>query len=238
MSAHAAEIDRVVWLVHALMAVLFAGWGGYFLYVLFRFRHGRQPRANPAGAKGKFALGVEISVVVAEVVLLVVFALPLWFQRTAAQPSDPSAVVVRVVAEQFAWNVHYPGADGRFGTTAVSLVTPTNPVGLDRASPFGKDDLVVIGELHLVVNRPVIIQLSSKDMIHSFGVQAMRVKQDAIPGLFTPVWFTPIATGDYEIACSQLCGLAHYRMRGVIKVETEDAYRKYLADEATAQGIK
>ena len=76
-------------------------------------------------------------------------------------------------------------------------------------------------QLHVPVNRPVVIQLSSKDVIHSFGVPAMRVKQDAVPGLFAPVWFTPTTAGQFEIACSQLCGLAHYRMRGVMTVESD-----------------
>ena len=82
------------------------------------------------------------------------------------------------------------------------------------------------------MNRPVVIQLSSKDVIHSFGVPAMRVKQDAIPGNTVPVWFTPNRIGTFEIACSQLCGLGHYKMRGVIKVESEEDYRKFLAEEA------
>jgi cytochrome c oxidase subunit 2 len=234
-SSHAGQIDFVLTLVHVLMLVLFVGWGGYFVWVLVRFRRGRQPRADRAGARGRFALWTEIGVVVAEAVLLVVFALPLWYKRTAAQPSQSGAIVVRIVAEQFAWNVHYPGADGQFGTTSLSLVSPTNPLGLDRASPFGKDDIVVISQLHVPVGRQVIIQLSSKDVIHSFGVPVMRVKQDAIPGLFTPVWFTPTRTGEFDIACSQLCGLAHYRMRGILTVESEEAFRKFLADEAAAQ---
>lgn len=234
MSSHAASIDHVMTLVHLLMLVLFAGWGAYFVWVLMRFRSSRQPRANPQGATGRVASMTEIGVVIAESVLLVVFALPLWFERTSARPADPNAVVIRVVAEQFIWNVHYPGADGRFGETSVSLLGATNPLGLNRASPFGKDDIVLLSQMHLPVNRPVIIQLSSKDVIHSFGVPAMRVKQDAIPGLLTPVWFTPIATGQFDIACSQLCGPAHYRMRGVITVESEAAFQKFLADEAAA----
>ena len=234
MSSHAASIDHVMTLVHLLMLVLFAGWGAYFVWVLVRFRRSRQPHADPGGATGRVASFTEIGVVIAESVLLIGFALPIWFERTSARPADPNAVVVRVVAEQFAWNVHYPGADGRFGDTSVRLVTATNPLGLDRASPFGKDDVVLISQLHLPVNRPVVIQLSSKDVIHSFGVPAMRVKQDAIPGLLTPVWFMPIATGQFEIACSQLCGLAHYRMRGVITVEPEDAFQRFLANEAAA----
>jgi cytochrome c oxidase subunit 2 len=85
------------------------------------------------------------------------------------------------------------------------------------------------------VNRPVVIQLTSKDVIHSFGVPAMRVKQDAIPGLRSPVWFTPTVEGEFEIACSQLCGLGHYRMRGVIKVESDAVFRTFLQEEAKIQ---
>jgi cytochrome c oxidase subunit 2 len=231
-SSHAGSVDSVMSLVHLLMLVLFVGWGTYFVFALVRFRASRQARANPHGARGKFALATEIGVVVAEVILLVVFALPLWFDRTAARPGDAGAVVIRVVGEQFAWNVHYPGADGRFGETRLNLVSPTNPLGLDRQSPFGKDDIILLSQMHLPVNRPVVIQLSSKDVVHSFGVPALRVKQDANPGLVTPIWFTPTITGDFEIACSQLCGLGHYRMRGVITVESEAGFTRFLAEEA------
>jgi len=234
-SAHAASIDFVLTLVHLLMLVLFAGWGVYFIWVLIRFRSGRQPHANPQGATGHFASGVEIGVVIAEAVLLVVFALPLWFARTSAVPAATNAVVVRVVAQQFAWNVHYPGADGQFGDVSVALVSPDNPIGLDRRSAAGKDDIVLPNELHLPVNRPVVLQLSSKDVIHSFGVPAMRVKQDVIPGLLTPVWFTPTVIGRYDIQCSQLCGLGHYRMRGVIFVESQADFDKFLASVAPAR---
>jgi cytochrome c oxidase subunit 2 len=230
-SAHAGQVDLVLTLVHVLMLVMLVGWSAYFTWVLVRFRRGRQPRANHAGATGRFALGTEIGVVVAEVVLLVGFALPLWYSRTAARPADANAVVVRVVAEQFAWNVHYPGADGQFGTTSVSLVTSSNPIGLDRKSPFGADDIVLLSEMHLPVNRPVVIQLSSKDVIHSFGVPAMRVKQDAIPGMSIPVWFIPNRIGEYEIACSQLCGLGHFRMRGFVTIQSAADFQKWMGDQ-------
>ena len=230
-SAHAGQIDQILTLVHVLMLVLFVGWAAYFVWVLLRFRRGRQPRADRDGARGRFALGIEIGIVVAEAILLVVFALPLWYSRTAARPTDPNALEIRVVAEQFAWNVHYPGADGRFGETSIALVSPTNPLGLNRKSQYGRDDIVELGVLHLPVGRPVIIELSSKDVIHSFGVPAMRVKQDAIPGLVAPVWFTPTALGDFDIACSQLCGMGHYRMRGVITVERPENFTEWLASQ-------
>lgn len=234
-SAHAADIDFVLLLVHGLMLALFAGWGAYFVWVLVRFRSGRQPKASPRGATGRFAVGVEVGVVVAEGILLVVFALPVWYARTAAPPADAHAVVIRVVAEQFAWNVHYPGADGQFGQTSTALVSAENPIGLDRRSPDGKDDIVELNLMHLPVDRPVILQLSSKDVVHSFGVPAMRVKQDVIPGLLSPVWFTPTRIGRYDIVCSQLCGLGHYRMHGLIIVESEADYEKFLAAEAPAR---
>jgi cytochrome c oxidase subunit 2 len=232
-SAHAADIDLVLLLVHVLMVVLFAGWGLYFVYVLARFRRGRQPLAHHAGATGRIASWTEVGIVVAEGVLLVGLALPVWSRQTSARPAD--ALVIRVVAEQFVWNVHYPGADGQFGDTLLSLVSPTNAIGLDRSSAAGRDDIVLPNQMHLPVNRPVVIQLSSKDVIHSFGVPAMRVKQDAIPGLLAPIWFTPTRTGDFDVACSQLCGMLHFRMRGVITVESEDAFRRFLAEEGAAQ---
>jgi cytochrome c oxidase subunit 2 len=235
-SSHAGDIDFVLTLVHGLMFALFVGWSLYFVWVLFRFRSGRSAKADPHGAKGRLALGVEVGIVVAEVILLVGFALPLWFNRTTAAPSTPQAVVIRVVAEQFNWNVLYPGADGKFGETSVALMTGTNPFGLDRKSPGGKDDIVELNVIHLPINRPVIIQLSSKDVIHSFGVPAMRVKQDTIPGTLSSVWFTPTVMGQFDVQCSQLCGLGHYRMKAVITVESEDAFRRFLAAEAASQG--
>ncbi|MEZ5317499.1 MAG: hypothetical protein R2752_08885 [Vicinamibacterales bacterium] len=230
-SAQAGEIDLVITLVHALMLALFVGWGAYFAYVLVRFRRGRQPHAIAEGATGRLASWTEIGVVIAEAVLLVGIALPVWYRQTDQRPAD--AVVIRVVAEQFLWNVHYPGADGQFGETRAALVSPTNPIGLDRASPGGADDIVLPNEVHVPVNRPVVIQLSSKDVIHSFGVPAMRVKRDAIPGLLSPVWFTPTVPGRYDIACSQLCGLAHYRMRGQVIVESEADFQRFIRGTGT-----
>jgi cytochrome c oxidase subunit II len=234
MSAHAAEIDQVLWLVHGLMLVLFAGWGAYFVWALIRFRAKRQLEATAGGARGRIALATEVGVVVLEGALLVGIALPLWFRQTAARPHDHEAVAVRVVAEQFNWNIHYPGADGQFGATSPKLISAGNPLGLDRKSPFGRDDITLVGQLHVPVNRPVVIQLSSKDVIHSFGIHAMRVKQDAVPGLAAAVWFTPTAEGTFDIACSQLCGIGHYRMRGELIVESEESFRKFLAAEAAA----
>jgi cytochrome c oxidase subunit 2 len=152
--------------------------------------------------------------------------------------------VVRVVADQYSWNVHYAGADGQFGRVDMALVAADNPLGLDRRDPLAKDDLTFINQMTVPVNRPVLVRLSSKDVIHSFGINEMRVKQDASPGFDTPVWFVPtVTTADmrqrlgrpdfqYEVACSQLCGLGHFRMRAFLNVVTAAEYQAFLDEEA------
>jgi len=231
-SQHAPDVDSLISIVHWLMLVLFVGWGAFFLFVLVKFRKGANPRADYHGAKGKISKGLEIAIVLVEVVLLIFYAIPAWAKRVSNFPAGSDAVIVRVVGEQFAWNVHYPGPDGKFGRTDVSLMAADNPLGLDRRDADAKDDITTINQLTLPVDRPVLVHLSSKDVIHSFGLFEMRVKQDAVPGLDMPVWFIPNRIGDYEIACSQLCGLGHYRMRGFLNVKSDADYRAFLATEA------
>jgi len=217
--------------VHWLMLVMFVGWGLFFIFVLFRFRKSANPVASYTGAKGKISKGTEVAVALIEVVLLIFYAIPAWAKRVKAFPSESEAVVVRIVAEQFAWNIHYPGPDGRFGRTAINLISADNPLGLDRADAAAKDDITTINQLNLPIDRPVLVHLSSKDVIHSFGLIEMRVKQDAVPGMSMPVWFIPSRLGEYEISCSQLCGLGHFRMRGFITVQNQADYDKWFADQ-------
>ena len=243
-STHAADIDNMQVLVHWLMLVLFVGWGAFFVFVLFRFRRGANPKADYAGAKGKIAKSTEIAVAIVEIVLLIGYAIPAWAIRVKTFPSEGEAVFVRVTGEQFAWNVQYPGADGKFGRTDITKVSADNPLGLDRTDPNGKDDITTINQLNVPVDRPILVYLSTKDVIHSFGLYEMRVKQDAIPGMQIPVWFVPNVTTeemrrrlgkpdfDYEITCSQLCGLGHFRMRGFVTVQSDADFRKWLAEQA------
>jgi cytochrome c oxidase subunit 2 len=233
-ATHAPEIDQMLSLVHWLMLVLFVGWGVFFIYVLARFRRGANPRASYEGAHGNVSKGIEVAIVVVEMVLLFFYAIPAWATRVQNFPAENQATVVRVISEQFSWNIHYPGADGVFGRTDISKVAPDNPIGLDRSDPAAKDDIATINQLSLPVDKPVLVHLSSKDVIHSFGLFELRVKQDAIPGMDIPVWFIPNKIGEYEIACSQLCGLGHYRMRGFVSVKSQADFSKWLADEARA----
>ena len=230
-SAHAGQIDQMTVLTHWLMAVLFVGWGAFFVYTLFRFRSGANPKANYEGVKSHFASYLEWTVAGIELVLLVVFAIPAWAARVDAFPQEDQATVVRVVAEQFAWNVHYPGADGQFGRSRPDLMSADNPLGIDRTDPAAKDDITTINQLNFPIGKPVIVHLSTKDVIHSFSLIQMRVKQDAIPGVSIPIWFTPTLAGNWEINCSQLCGLGHYRMRGFYSSKTQADYDTWMKEQ-------
>lgn len=242
-AAHGAEIDRLLVLMHWLMALLFVGWAIYFVVVLVKFRAGKSPQANYNGVKNHVSTYLEVGVVAAEVILLVGFAIPAWARWVTPHEPESGALEVRVVGEQFAWNVHYPGPDGIFGMSSIDLVDSTNPIGLDRASdPYAKDDVTTINQLHLPVDRPVTVYLSSKDVIHSFFLPQLRVKQDAIPGMEIPVHFEAVATTPeaetspkciadktcWEIGCAQLCGLGHYRMRGFYRVHSQESFAAWM----------
>lgn len=230
-SAHAAELDTITALVHVLMAALFLGWGTFFIYTLVRFRRRRNPVATYDPVRSGAITWTEALIVLAELILLVGFSVPAWATRVNSVPAAPEALVVRVVAEQFAWNVHYPGADREFGATDVALSAADNPLGIVPGAPHAADDLTTVSELVLPAGRPVVVQLTAKDVIHSFGIPAMRVKQDAIPGMMVAVWFTPSREGQYEIACSQLCGLGHYRMRGLLRVVSPAEYERWVTEQ-------
>lgn len=236
-STHGPQLDYMTGLVHWLMFILFAGWGAFFIYTLIRFRARRNPVASYAGARSHFSTYGEAGIAVVEAILLVGFAVPVWAKRVNSPPPESESVVLRVVAEQFAWNIHYPGKDGKFGRTSPDLIASgTNPLGLDPNDPAGKDDVTTINQLHIPVGKPILIHLTTKDVIHSFNLPYMRVKQDAIPGVSIPVYFqaTQVTPPDqnWEIACAQLCGLSHYRMRGFLNVQTEADFEKWLADNA------
>lgn len=243
-STHGAQLDSMNALVHWLMAVLFVGWGIFLIYVLFRFRAGRNPQANYEGTRSHLSTWIEGGVVVVEAILLLGFAIPAWARWVAPHAEGANPVEIRVVGEQFAWNIHYPGKDGLFGHRDPHLVKGgTNPLGLDREDPASHDDIVSINQLHIPVNRPITVLLTTKDVIHSFFLPVMRVKQDAIPGQEIPVRFTakkatpPVSSFPacaaaktcWEIACSQLCGLGHYRMRGFLTVHEEGGFESWLA---------
>jgi cytochrome c oxidase subunit 2 len=146
--------------------------------------------------------------------------------------AEPSAVRVEVTGMQFAWYFRYPGPDGKFGATRPELEDASaggeGALGVDPNDPASKDD-VVVNTMVVPVNREIELILRAHDVIHSFFVPAMRFKQDAVPGLAIHMHFTPTQTGDFEIACAELCGMGHYRMHGIVRVVSQDEFDKWLA---------
>ena len=148
------------------------------------------------------------------------------------RPPVPTATVVEVNAMQFAWYFRYPGPDAKFGATKPELEDASaggeSAVGLDARDPASKDDFVS-GVMYVPIDKEVDAILRAHDVIHSFGVPAMRVKQDAVPGLAIHMHFTPTKLGDFDVVCSQLCGLGHYKMHAIVRVVSQDEFEKWQA---------
>jgi cytochrome c oxidase subunit 2 len=197
----------------------------------FSWRYTDRPGAQAAYWHDSPRLEWTWTLVTAVIMFAFLFhALSLWAQISSAPP--PDAMVVEVTGQQFAWNVRYPGKDGVFGRTDANLVDPSalNFIGLDKTDPSAADD-VILPQNHLYIpeGQPVRVQLRSLDVIHSFFLPNFRVKQDAMPGMTVETWFTPKATGSYEIACAEHCGLGHYRMRGFVHVVASADLDKAIA---------
>jgi cytochrome c oxidase subunit 2 len=232
-AAGAQRVDDLMVYVHYLMVALFIGWVCYFGYVLWRFSSVRQKKASYEGSKSKIPSYIELLIVGIEAVLLLGVAVPIWAKSVDHFPEPKDATVIQIVAQQFAWNARYPGLDGKFGRQDMKLVAENNVFGVDPADPSGKDDVQVFNEIHVPVNKPVLIYLSSKDVIHSLKLVAMRLTQDAIPGLRIPCTFTPTKIGRFQIECAQLCGNGHAAMAGgFIVVQSPEDYAAWLASKS------
>src|SRR5437879_5848791 len=170
-SEHGQNVDNLIIYVHWLMIVLFVGWLAYFAYALFRFHRSRNPKADYVGVKGHASNWIEGAVAVVEGVLLIGVAVPLW-AKAVHVPKEAESTVIHVVGQRFNLNARYPGKDGAFGKQDMNFVNSTNTFGVDPNDPKGKDDVVVMHEMHVPVNKPVIAYVSSKDVIHSFKIIA------------------------------------------------------------------
>ena len=229
-SEHGVGVDAVIqYLLFATGGVLIIG---TLVFVAFLWRYGRgkaaaSPRTSTRTERWWTLVPVLSMALLAEAGVLLK-GLPVWEQMYGEPPDN--ALVIDVVAQQFEWIARYPGPDGLFGQTDLELIDQTqNPAGLDPNDSAGRDDLVVRNRLYLPVNRPVLLNLRARDVLHSFSVPAFRVKQDVVPGMITQAQFTPTVPGEYEIACAELCGLGHYRMGGTVYVQSEGEFQAWLA---------
>lgn len=208
VSTYGGKIDGLFYLILWITGVIFILVEVLLLFFLFRYRHREGRPAHYTHGSNR----LEVIWTIVPAVICVVLALlsrRSWAEIKQNMPQG--AMNVEVTAEQFAWNIRYPGPDGKLETA---------------------DDVVTLNQLHFPVGRPLIVTLHSKDVIHSFFLPEFRVKQDAVPGMTTRIWLEATRTGNWEIACAELCGLGHYRMKGFVTVETAEEFERWLVETA------
>ena len=204
VSTYGAQVDRLFTIILWITGVIFALVEGALLWFLLRYR--RREGKPAAYIHGHQTVEIIWTVVPACIVIYLAFA----SQRVWSQiqgPPPPHQVELEVKAEQFAWNIRYAGADQRLGTP---------------------DDIQTINQLHLPVGQVVLVDLKSKDVIHSFFLPQFRIKRDAVPGITGRIWLEATKPGHFEIVCAELCGLGHYRMRGFVTVESPQEFQAWL----------
>lgn len=210
-STFAADVDFLYYLILVITGIAFVivEVGIVWFLIKYRARPGRKADYVQGSVRAEI---IWTAIPAVTVVVLALMSSGVWNNIKGRDSVPDGALVYRIAAQQFEWQVTYAGPDGRLDTS---------------------DDFTVRNQLHLPVNRPVVVQLTSEDVIHSFFVPAFRVKQDAVPGMTIDVWFEATETGEFEIACAELCGLGHYRMGGLVTVHEASDYQRWL----TAQSI-
>ena len=232
-SVHGADIDSVfmtVLVVTGIAFVVVQGLLGYFVA-----RYGSRGRERAAYWHDNPKAEAFLLITTAVILTILVFMGQRVWASIYFSDVPQNALTIQVTGEQFQWSFHYAGPDGTFGRTDNTLLSPTNNIGLDKDDPAAKDDVFSLGIMHLPVNRPIKVRLRSKDVIHSFFLPNLRVKQDAVPGMSIEIWFTPTKTGAFEIACAELCGLGHYRMKAALTIESEQEFNKWVEDTAVSK---
>ncbi|MEE8561430.1 MAG: cytochrome c oxidase subunit II [Gemmatimonadota bacterium] len=213
IATYGGKIDAIFWVITVVTGIAFVlvEIGIIWFAVKYRRREGRRAYYT----HGNKALEVLwTSVPALALVALGIYSADVWAQIKGRDSAPAGSLMLGVRAKQFEWNVTYPGADGTLGTS---------------------DDFVVRNQLHFPVNRPILIQLESEDVLHSFFIPQLRVKQDAVPGMTIPVWFEATKTGGYQIGCAELCGLGHYRMRARVTIHEPDEYERWHAEQVASR---
>ena len=217
-----SNIDSTVNITFWVTGVVFVLINLFLAYCVIRFRHTKERRAHYEPENKKLELWL-IGITTIGVASMLAPGLFVW-AKFVDVPADAS--VVEVLGRQWGWYFRYPGIDKQFGDTDVNHMSPANPFGLNPEDQAGQDDVLVYSsEMRLPVNQSVKILLRSTDVLHDFTVPQFRVKMDLVPGMVTYLWLTPTLTGEYEIMCEELCGVAHYSMRSRVIVTEPDEFK-------------
>ncbi len=239
-SEHGQKIDLMLYITIGVTGVVFLITQVLLFWFAFKYQERDDRKAYYFPHNTKLEL-IWTTVPAIFLTVLVVFGLKYWFKMTGEAPKE--SIVVEVTGHQFAWEFRYPGADKILGKKDYKLTKGANGLGVDFNDPASLDDIHVAATMHLPVNKPVKLVINAQDVIHDVGLSHFRLKMDAVPGIPTTMWFTPLYTTEemkvrsnnpnfvYEISCDQMCGKGHFSMRGVIIVESEADYNKWLASQ-------
>ena len=239
-SDHGEKIDLMLYITIGVTGVVFLITQILLFWFAFKYQENDERKAYYFPHNTKLEL-IWTTVPAIFLTVLVVFGLKYWFKMTGEAPKD--SVIVEVTGHQFAWEFRYPGSDKILGKKNYKLTKGANSLGVDFSDPASFDDLHVSATMHLPVGKPVKLVINAQDVLHDVGLPHFRLKMDAVPGIPTTMWFTPLYTTEqmkvktgnpnftYEISCDQMCGKGHFSMRGMIIVEKEEDYIKWLATQ-------
>lgn len=226
-------VDTMINATTIVTGIFFVAIHVLLAYMVYNFHQSRYKKAafideNPTLERW-LVIGTSIGIFALLVPGLLVYS------DVVAGPSE-EALVVEVLGEQWRWNYRFPGEDGEFGNIDLNLVTRDNVFGIDLDDPSAADDIILVGPepLYLPVDRPVIIQYRSKDVLHAFWIPEFRLMIDTVPGMVTEQWFIPTRTGHFQAACAEYCGVGHYLMYGDVYVVEQDEFEQWLAERPTA----
>ncbi len=206
ISVHGRTIDNLFMFILVLTGVVFVATETAMFWFLWKYND----RANPGAAKfthGSHGLEIVWTILPAATLLFIsLYQMDAWAANKMRKPDIPPTA--EITGRQFEWRIRYPGDDGVFDTP---------------------DDIYHVSELHLPVNEEVLLIIKSQDVLHSFFLPNLRVKQDVVPGMKQYVWFKATKTGEFDIVCAELCGWGHYKMKGRVTFEPREDYERWLA---------
>jgi len=220
ISTFGRDIDNLFIIILFITGIVFIGTQIVFVWASYRFADVRDAQGRPVRKAQYFHGSQRLEVIwtiipAAILVFIALYQMGTWakIKFRSAAPRVPA--LAEITARQFQWVIRYPGPDGKLNT---------------------RDDLFTVNDLHFVKDHQVLIYLKSSDVLHSFYVPMLRIKQDAVPGMTIPVWFDSDTAGHFELVCAELCGWGHYKMRGKVTIHDNEAdFQKWIDDELAEQ---
>ncbi|MFN0049182.1 MAG: cytochrome c oxidase subunit II [Cytophagales bacterium] len=238
-SEHGIVTDRLFWLITGVIMVAFVITNSVLFYFPYKYQFNPNRKAHFYPDNHKLEI---IWTIIPAIVLtgLVFLGWRAWTDITSPAPKD--AIVLEITGKQFNWIVRYPGRDGNLGHYDFRMIDATNEVGIDFSDKSSFDDFLP-REIHIPKGKPILFKIRARDVLHSVFLPHFRQKMDAVPGMPTSFWFTPIYTTDemkgitnnpnfkYELACTEVCGKGHFGMKFLLVVDEPEDFEKWYGEQ-------